>query len=141
MSRDQVLREIPLEEIEGQEYAALAKMFNHAIVEAADGRWLWRRNQLVDLLVHSQDTRFKVGMNDLRAAFHQGLFSVEELMKFYMQMGVSLSHFSEVFCQREASEWDLPGATPVPPEHDGNTYVETVVDYVLRINAGRILQL
>lgn len=163
-----ITRVIPLEEVRAREYyedmADLAVIFNHEIVEMGH-IWRWRPNRLFYLLhdycpvylpsaaenraqggsgydSFSQSTRASICLNELIADVYDGLCSVEEYMKFYMQLGYSLSGFSEVFGQRNAYEFNLPDAKRTPsPGQDPDGYIETVLEYMRRVHAGKVLKL
>lgn len=161
--KSQIKRIIPLKEVEKnyEDEAKLAVIFNHEVVEMDDGVWRWKGNQLVEWLQdytpahtppfrviqqsagspycgHGTPTRCDIDLNTLWGDFYNGMFTVEEFMKFYMQIGYSLCGFREVFAQTEASEWGLPGAkTPKSREH----YTETIIDYMLRKHKGKVLKL
>lgn len=66
------------------------------------------------------------------------VFTMEEWMKFQMQIGSSLCYYSEVFGSSEAAELGLPGAKK--PVDDGS-YTETPIDYMNRIHKGNVLSL
>lgn len=82
--------------------------------------------------------RGSLDLNCLAIDLHNGVFTMEEWMKFYMQIGYSLDGFCEVFGQHEASEFDLPGALPLASNEN---YTETIIDYMNRIHEGKILKL
>ena len=157
-------RTIPREEYEGKGYADLAELaviFNHEVVEDKHGTWRWRANLMTSWLAdhgpfytpsslsdiadgkspysrHSKENRGSLSMNNLWEDFHNGMFTLEEFMKFYMQIGYSLSGYCEVFGQREAAEFKLPDAKT--PEGE-DRYTETLIDYVVRIHKGKVLSL
>jgi len=152
-------RIIPLEEVRNHQYywdmADLAEIFTHEIIEDENGTWRWRENRLTRMFLeecpvytpandysrNSKEFIASVSLNALAVAVHQKKFSMEEWMKFYMQMGYSLSGYGEVFGQHEAEEYDLPGCLPVPEDHDGEEYVETVIDYMIRTHKGKVLKI
>ena len=163
-----IKRKIKLKEVRETAYwdmAELAKIFNHQIVEMHDGVWRWKPNRFIDWIQdyapvytpsnaecnadkvepytrhNTTELRASLSLNVLVCDLHAGKFSMEEWMKFYMQMGYSLCGYAEVFGQHEASEYDLPDAKPVPDDHDGNNYVETVLDYMRRVHKGKVLKL
>lgn len=150
--------------------APLAIIFNHDVVEEPpdeDGRkrWRWRQNLFMDWIhdyapVYSpssaeanadgdmpysrnvKETRGSLDLNNLVSDLHCGMFTMEEWMKFYMQIGYSLSGYGEVFGQHEACEYGLPGAKEPEGHPDVRThYTETVIDYMTRIHAGKVLKL
>ena len=161
-----IKRIIPLEEVKTNDWyedmAELAVIFNHDIVETKDGIWRWRPNRLVNLIRKfcpvytpcqaiqefvkfgrlSVDGRASLNLNDLICDVHNGFCSVEEYMKFYMQMGYSLAGYAEVFGQHNAYEFQLPGAkTEHESGQDPDDYVETVIDYMRRIHKEEILKI
>lgn len=159
-------REIPLKEVKESGYyedlAKLAKIFNHTVIEDNSGVWRWKPNLLTSWVQdhgafytpssasdfaddkhpygrHSRSLRGSIDMNNLWTDFHNGMFALEELMKFYMQIGYSLSGYAEVFGQKEAAEFGLPDAKK--PTGDRDSYTETVIDYVIRVHKGKVLSL
>jgi len=166
--RQTIKRIIPLQEVFESDYedmAELARIFNHTIVETTNGSWRWKQNSLIchlhehaptyipssgvcnadDLMVycrpHSISGRAGIDLNGLAGDLRRSMFTMEEWMKFYMQMGYSLCGYAEVFGQHEAAEYRLPHAKPIPPDHDGMEYVETVIDYMRRVHKDTILSL
>ena len=164
-----IKRVLTIEEIAAIDYysdmADLSVIFNHEVIEYDDGCIRWRKNNFIDLIYsnaaiftpsvledrkagrlpygkHSQEGRASLNLNVLHIDLHNGSFSMEEWMKFYMQMGYSLSGYAEVFGQREASEYPLPGALESPDdEEERDHYTETVIDYMRRIHKGQVLKL
>jgi hypothetical protein len=150
----QIKRVIPLDEVAANrhnlEEACLAVIFNHEVVEDQRGVWRWKMNVLMDRFWHgatfyagsperpSGTYQGGVELNCLWIDLHHGRFSCEELMKFYMQMGVSLSSFGESFGQTEAAPF-WPDARKSGRKRNG--YVETPIDYVLRKYRGQVLKL
>lgn len=138
-------RLIPLEEVlasgEYDDMVELARIFNHGI-EDVDGVWRWQSNKLIRLITNHEN--YTVGMVDLNclwAAFYDGKFTCEELMKFYMGMGYSLCGFGEVFGQKEAHELGLPGAK-VPEDGEGeDDYIQTPIDYMIEKYSGQVLKI
>lgn len=158
-----IKRFIPLKEVREcghyNEMADLAMIFSHRIVETPDGVWRWKKNYLIDWMDHAPfytpsqrqqnadgndfaargaTMRGSICLNGLRKDLHNGVFSVEEYMKFYMQMGYSLSGYYEVFGQEEAASYHLPDA--IEPE-GGDFYTETLIDYVIRMHKGKRLEI
>ena len=151
-----IKRIIPLEEVAEHQYywdmAELAKIFNHEIVEDDNGVWRWKANDLVCHLLHgasyyegeewlggrTKTFRGSIDLNTLWLDFYKKKFTVEEMMKFNMQIGYSLSGFCEVFGQREAKELDLEGAKK--PESD-EEYTQTIIDYMVEKYKGQTLKL
>ena len=145
------MRIVPLEEVEKHDFfwdlAELAVIFNHEIVEhVEDGhkRWRWKENglmrQLADDFPSQTGGRHRLCFNTLVQDVLDGKHSVEERMKFYMQIGYSLSGFCEIFGQHEAVEFKLPGAKR-PPAGERENYTETIIDYMRRIHKGKILKM
>ena len=158
--RAKIKRVIPLEEVAAHKYywdmAQLAVIFNHDIVEMEDGVWRWRQNRLMRLIDDycpvylpagdynrdSKAVRGGLDLNTLIMDVHTGFCSVEEYMKFYMQIGYSLSGYGEVFSQSEAEEWNLPGAkTEWEEGQDRDYYKETPLEYMLRVHKGEVLKI
>lgn len=159
-------RIIPLKEV-AKEYpdeAKLAVMFNHEVIEDHRGTWRWRQNKLIDLIsdncpiyLPSKDEtppgkdaycsrtftgRASLDLNTLHTDLFNGKFSVEEMMKYSMQTGYSLSGFRELYAQHEASDYKLPGAkTEYAKGQDRDYYIETVIEYMLRVHKGKVLKL
>jgi len=158
-------RLISLEEVADTQYsdmAELALIFQHEIIEVEDV-WRWKPNTFINWLQdnagvytpsamenaasntphygqHCTEMRASLSLNTLTMDLYAGAFSMEEWMKFYMQIGYSLSGYAEVFGQREASQIGLPGAL-VPPNDEQDFYTETVIDYMIRIHKGQVLKL
>ena len=149
---------VPLELVRANRYysvsADLAIMFNHNIVELADGKWRWEPSRLAELFseyapvtspsklqhqvrdecrvtAYSQSMRASIDLNALLGDLLSGLFSIEEYMKYYMRIGYDLSGFNEIFASRSPVDWLLPGGMPA----------ESILQYVLRMNWGQILKL
>jgi hypothetical protein len=137
------MRTIPLSEVAKHEQygdlAALARLFHHAIVEDDNGIWRWQVNDLIRLLV--DDTPFYQGpytehdcgrahldLNALWLDFQRQRFPIEQLMKFYMQMGYSLCGFLDVFDSNPAQDYGLQLSKKVT--EDGQE-LGTLLDYVL----------
>jgi hypothetical protein len=166
-----IIRVIPLEEVAEKEYysdmADLATIFNHEIVEMGNPEnptWRWKPNSFIDWIQdyagvytpstphnlaagdggfgrHCDSHRASLCLNTLSQDLHCGAFSMEEWMKFYMQIGYSLCGFGEVFGQHEASDYGLPNAHQRGPDDDPDEYVETVIEYMRRIHRGEVLKL
>lgn len=96
----------------------------------ADGIRMWGTKQ--------REGRASLSANILVMDLHNGMFTMEEWMKYQMQIGYSLSGFYELFGQHEAAEYELPGAKD--PVSDGY-YTETVIDYMIRVHKGKVLRL
>lgn len=129
-------RIIPLLEVRASDYndlADLAEIFRHEIIEDQSGVWRWKQNRLSRFICD------QINLNNVWIALHRGDFSMEELMKFYMQIGYSLDGFIEVFGQHEASEFSLAGAKPPDPNNDD--YTETILEYMRRTYCGGSLKL
>ena len=82
--------------------------------------------------------RASLNANTLVMDLHSGMFTMEEWMKYNMQIGYSLSGWCELFGQHEAAEYNLPGAKQ--PESE-DAYTETVIDYMIRVHRGKVLKL
>jgi len=150
--------------------APLAVIFNHDVVEVPSGdprrgrTWRWRPNAFIDWIQdyggvytpagpqntargdhsygrHCKSIRASLCLNTLVCDLQCGAFSMEEWMKFYMQMGYSLCGYAEVFGQHEASEYGLPGAKERTDGDDPDQYVETVLEYMARKHEGKVLKL
>lgn len=152
---EQIKRIIPLEEVANHSgYADLDKLamiFNHDVVETDMGIWRWKKNNLVDLLFRNapfyEGTNYSgstktcrgcVDLNHLWMDLHKNVFSMEEMIKFYMGSGYSLSGFIAVFC-REASEFNLPGAIPI--NEDSEEPTQDIIDYMITKYDGQVLKL
>ena len=144
--------------------ADLAKIFNHDIIAVVGGGsevWRWRPNLFIDWLTchapcycpssadsiadgkapysYNCDTfRVSMDLKRLTKDLHNGMFTIEEWMKFHMQMGYSLCGYADIFGRREAYDYGVPGAKV--PLHDDRC-TETLIDYMLRIHAGRVLRI
>ena len=158
----EIKRVVPLDEVveNHKQEAELAVIFNHDIVEMEDGTWRWRPNKLARLMLdccpvftpcslgdwgyarHCTEGKASLSLNGLAIDLHNGAFSVEEYMKFYMQTGYSLCGFRDCFAQHDAFEYKLPGAkTEHAPNQDPDDYVETVIEYMLRVHKGEVLKI
>lgn len=151
-----VKRIIPLEEVRLSSYedmVDLANIFNHDIIEDLHGTWRWKRNMLTNWMhafapvympsilstnaegippyCKSTNARASIDLNNLWLDYSAKVYSMEELMKYYMQIGYSLCGYSEVFEQRTAKEFKLPDALPE----------ETIIVYMSRYHAGKVLRL
>lgn len=139
-----------------EDMAELSVMFNHNIVEMDNGTWRWEPNALMCLLLDSPpvmigankdliggtNTRARLDLNQLAIDLFEHKYTVEEKMKYMMQIGYSLCGFSELFHQHEATEYDLPGAkTTNKNVLHNNGYIETVIQYMLRVHKGKVLKL
>lgn len=147
MKYAEIVRVVSISElVESGHYADMAElsvMFNHDVVEMdnpakGDQRiWRWKPNAFANWIKNHGS----LSLNTLAEDLQRGAFSMEEWMKFYMQIGYSLCGFAEVFGQQEAREYGLPGAKKRSPNDDPNQYVETVIEYMLRKHAGKVLKL
>jgi hypothetical protein len=162
-----IKRVIPLKEVATADYycdmAELAVIFNHEIVEMENDVWRWKPNRFIDWIhdhapvfmpsvasayadgehpgCNTKNVRASLCLNGLVMDLHRGVFTMEEWMKFYMQMGYSLSGYGEVFGQHEASEYKLPGAKVKAEGADEDSYAETIIDYMRRVYKGQTLKL
>lgn len=153
-------RVIPLEEVAAADYygdmAELAVIFNHEIVEMRDGIWRWRPNTLICLTqsgdcgmhegewegaMKTRQFRGAINLNDLWGDYYRGRFTCEELMKFNMQIGYSLSGYGEVFGQKEAADLRLADARKRTDDDDEDAYVQTPIMYMIEKYTGQILKL
>lgn len=145
-----VKRIIPIDEALASwhcnDLAKLAVIFNHDIAEDDSGMWRWKQNRFmchfrggqgpfyVGAYYRGDRTKTYRGSVDLNVLwFDLGhkTFAVEEMMKFYMQIGYSLCGFVEVWGEREASELDLPDAKPS----------QSIIDYMIEKYSGQVLKL
>ncbi len=154
-----IKRIIPLEEVKAAEhyqgFAGLATIFNHDIIEDTSGVWRWKKNNLVQYILddapwyegteyHGINTKVYRGrlcINSLWRDFYKGLFTCEELMKFYMGIGYSLSGFSEIFGGKEASDFKLPGAKERTNADNPDEYIQTIIDYMLEKHKDTVLKI
>lgn len=150
-------RIIPLDEVRNNpyypEFVDIATIFNHDIVASHEDphspkreTWRWKKNALACHILegaafhtppawrgamHNKVLLGGLDLNELFTCFHRGAFPVEEYMKFYMQIGYSLSGFIEVFGDRTADEFKLPATSEE----------ETLLEYVCRVHTGKVLKL
>ncbi len=160
-----ILRTIPFRELRKSSYAEmvdLAKIFNHEIVETDGERrtWRWKENSLIRKITggdggiqfHTppewQGSRINqiydgaVDLNGLAIALHNKKFTLEEYMKFYMQMGYSSCGFSEIFGSKEITEYGIEYLTQPPDDWDfGNKYWQTPIEYMSIKYKGQILKI
>jgi hypothetical protein len=160
-------RAIDLEEVRQiyNDMADLAVIFNHEVVETEEGVWRWKSNSFISHIsghapvytpsnaecytmgimpytrLHTKEYRASLSLNSLVRDLHANLFTMEEWMKFYMQIGYSLSGYGEVFGQNEASMYKLPGAKEWDDDEEHDEYCETVIDYMRRIHEGKVLKI
>lgn len=157
-----ILRVLTLDEVAASghydDMAELAVIFNHDIVEC-DGPpdnpiWRWKANRFICLFNDGDGPFFEGGeyrgertrkyrgsidLNVLWLDMLKGKFAVEEMMKFYMQIGYSLSGFGSVWGQRSACELNLPGA--IPPASEDDCDYQTVLEYMLTKYKRQVLKL
>lgn len=148
MAQPKYDRIVPLEEVVKNRFytdlADLAVIFNHEII-AIEDTWYWKPNVLISWIrrygpyrqFHGQTPEMESGrgqlsMNDLFDDLHKNCFSVEEWVKFYMQIGYALGGFCEITEQRYASEFS---------QCQDLIEDETLLTYLLRIHAGKVLKL
>lgn len=162
-----ILRVVPLDEVRASTHyddmADLAVIFHHLIVEVPGepGQviWRWKANNLIRWLhdyapiympsaaesiadgdmVYGRgctDGRASINLNGLSADLLHGEFAMQEYMKYHMQIGYSLCGFSEIFGQRSAEESGLPDAKQSVGDDR-----ETIIEYMLRVHAGKVLSL
>jgi hypothetical protein len=144
--------------------AQLAVIFNHEIIETTNGVYRWKLNKLISLFMDHAPVyapsqaearaigehdgycsrkftgRASLDLNTLCIDAYNGFFTIEEWMKFNMQHGYSLQGLSEVFGQRNAYEFKLPGAKTRETKAN-NGYAETVLQYMCRVHKGKVLKL
>lgn len=153
-----------LGELEGgyfDDLISLAKIFNHDIVEitnsspeAAKSRFgekhlRWKKTKLGELLtetgigvrdpndhLNSYNLKAIVDLNSFWIARSEQNIPMEEVMKFYMQMGYSLSGFCDVF-SNPAWDYKLPGALPYRSDED---YPQSVIDWMNLTYEGKVLK-
>jgi hypothetical protein len=90
-----------------EDCADLSNIFNHPIVEVAEGDskiWRWKPNALIEYVLGRPVDIFgggkhKIDLNDLCMEYCRGGFPIEEYMKFNMDHGYSLCGFCDVFSQ------------------------------------------
>ena len=81
-------------------------------------------------------------MNQLWINLTRGEISLDEHMKFYMQIGYSLGGFCEVYGQHEVTEFGLEyHQPPLKQCHIGDEYWETPIQWLLKEHAGKVLKL
>lgn len=157
-------RVIPLTEVSenyGPDYAELAHIFNHAVIEDNQGVWRWHTNSFMDRILGEEggvvfhvppkwaghmNSSYHTGgldLNELCVLAQTGEIPLEEYMKYYMQIGYSLSGFGDVFESKEVSDYGVePIPTPQPDDFDPEEqYYQTPVEYMVLKYAGQILQL
>ncbi len=162
----EIVRIIPLDEVAARgdydDMAELAVIFNHDIVEVGhmenQRTWRWKANKLVshldsgngpfyegsDYNQYTKCFRGSIDLNNLWMDLYKKKFSVEEMMKFYMQIGMSLCGFGEAFGQKEAYELNLPDAKRPDPDEDPDArteYVQNILEYMLEKHKGQVLKL
>lgn len=151
---DNIKRTVPVDEVKAEwsDLGRLSEIFKHDVVEMVNGVWRWRPNLLVSHLLSGGCTVFQgipaaycggrtptmrgtLDLNHLWMDFEAGAFTADEMVKFYMDMGYSLSGFSSIFHQREAAHYDLPGAKPAATESEDEEGWEydgqSIIDYLV----------
>lgn len=148
MAQPRYDRIVPLEEVAQNrmysDLADLAVIFNHEVI-AIEDRWFWKPNVLISWIkrygpyrpfhgsyCQMESLRGQVSLNDLFDDLQQKCFSVEEWVKFYMQIGYAFGGFCEIMEQRLAKEF---------PQCVNLIEDETLLSYLLRIHDGKILKL
>ncbi len=132
----------------------LSLIFNHDIVDE-DGAYRWRQNRLMRHLCddapfyegmwrrETDPKRGKINMNNMRIDLREGRFSLEEYMKFYMQIGYSLGGYAETFGSCEVTDLGVPYFGKKPPknwDHD-ESYYQTPIEYMNSKHNGTVLKL
>ncbi len=162
-SHEKIKRIIPLKELSKnyKDLSELALIFNHEVVETESGIWRWKRNNFINWISdycgvytpsgpdsesegkyaygsHCTEFRASISLNVLVGDLHRGMFSMEEWIKYNMQIGYSLSGFYDIFAQHEAYEYGLEGS--IEPKYE-DRYTETVIDYMIKKHSGKVLKL
>ena len=97
----------------------LARIFHHEII--AEGEiYFFKPNSLICAI------RNNISLNDLWADFLEHKFTIEEMMKFYMDMGYSFSRFVEIF---EKNINTLFGRDLNSPQYSVDN--ETLIEYII----------
>jgi len=140
-----------------EDLADLAKSFIHQIVVSNEGIIRWKENQLVRHLTGAgcqfhapaqwvgeiSNQIFNDGsinLNGLAIAALNQKFTLEEYMKFYMGIGYSLCGYSEVFGQREVTDYGLKYMEEPPEDHNfDEEYWETPIEYMRKKYKNRIV--
>lgn len=149
MAQPKFDRIVPLEEVAKNRYYAdladLAVIFNNDIV-AIDDDWYWKPNVLISWIKRygsyrqfHGDTpemgsgRGQLSLDDLFDDLQKNCFSVEEWVKFNMQIGYRLSGFCEIV---DGSAEDISQCKNNLMFAD-----ETLLSYLLRVHEGKVLKL
>lgn len=129
---------VPLDRVAQSEHTDMAKLaaiFHHDIVDES-GVWRWKPNSIIRHMIIGGP----IHLNLLWLLLYQGNFTVEEMMKLYMQIGYSLSGYRGIWDAMEANEFGLPDALPSNPSYK-TTYAQTPIEYMLLHYEGKTLNL
>lgn len=117
-----VRRVITMEELKSNKYYSdlcpIARIFNHAAIETTERIWRWNYNDAIQWIDQGA-----IDFNGLWIALCEGKVKLVDHMKFYMQIGYSLTGFLEIYTQHEANE--IQGLKAI-----GN---ENLLDFVQRV--------
>lgn len=139
--------------------AELAVIFTHQIILDDHDTLRWKENIFMSRSIgHTADPglpmrtpavweapythqNFKgaIDLNNLFIEVAHGRIPLEEYMKFEMQIGYSLCGYSEVFGQREVTEFNLEYFEEPPEDHNfDEEYWETPLEYMRKKYKNRI---
>jgi len=81
-----------------EHYKDILQLFPQAeIIRDKDETLRFRRNKVIDYVVQCSHDIPLIDLNQIGRLYHSGLFSVHDVMEYYMLMGYSLCGFEEVF--------------------------------------------
>ena len=84
-----------------EHYGNLVNYFpNATFIEDESGVYRFKSNKLIRWLIdnaHECGRKCPVNLNSMAIAYDHGVFTLEEYMKFYQDLGYSLSGFMEIF--------------------------------------------
>jgi hypothetical protein len=153
-------RVIELSELEGgyfEDMVDMATIFNHEIVEITSNserfgpkHLRWKKTNLIGNLLVDQGVvfhetaelpkQYHIGVLDLNSFWgyvSKKTISIEEAVKFYMQMGYSLSGFCEVFGQKNSFDFGLFNA--ISYEEDDES-PENIIEWLVKTYKGTVLK-
>lgn len=116
--------------------ADFCDIFQHDAVEMENGVWRWKTNELIDYIEDNSTGNINMNVLWLRV---KTIEDILQIMKYYMQIGMSLAGFCEVFGQKSSVDFGLPDAIPIN-EEDEDSYGETLLEYVLKHFKGKIVR-
>lgn len=122
------------------ELVELSRIFGHRMTADIEGKnevWRWEEEvskvkSIANIIDAGKD------LNDLALLALTGKVVLEDYMKYYMQMGYSLSGYYEVFGQREVTEYELKYLSKPPKDWNfDEKYWQTPIHYMIKKYSGK----